>query len=119
MYAQMKRVLMKGRTENLGLMSFLAGTIAGTTAASLSTPMDCIKTRVHNAAQPSALPFRQFFTRERQLIAHEWRNLIKHEGARALFKGIVPRCCIISPLFGITMFCYESFLEHFGGKMHF
>ncbi|KNE73217.1 hypothetical protein, variant [Allomyces macrogynus ATCC 38327] len=44
-------------------------------------------------------------------------TIIRNEGAGALFKGWLPRCMIVSPLFGITLLVYEAqqrYLSHIG-----
>lgn len=124
-----------------GLAAFLGGAVAGTTAAAISTPLDVIKTRVHSAAEPANMPLLKFIAREKNLVTTQINNILANEGAfrlrgwlllalaivmivtlilvlstgrGAFFKGLVPRCFIISPLFAITMFCYEGLQNKFG-----
>lgn len=114
MYSQCKSRLIDTTTQqcnNDKLMPFISGAIAGTSAAALTTPLDVIKTRVHASAVRA--PVGQFWNNERQLITHKVRSLYHTEGMSALFRGIVPRCLIISPLFGITMTCYEKLQDAF------
>ncbi len=40
-------------------------------------------------------------------------SFITEEGPRALFKGVIPRVMIISPLFGITLATYEVLQGYF------
>jgi len=42
-------------------------------------------------------------------IVHCYSETIKNEGFGALFKGVVPRMMIVSPLFAITVLVYEIF----------
>lgn len=129
LYAYMKRTLLgqtetgesingKTNTDNqpktLGIKPFLAGAVAGTLAAAISCPMDVIKTRVHANAVAEPVPLSTFFSRECRLLRHHTTAIIREEGYRALAKGLVPRCLIISPLFAITMACYEAFQQRFG-----
>lgn len=71
---------------------FVGGVVGGCVAAALVTPMDVIKTRLQ--LDPN------------QTIMSCFRAL-RLEGPEAFFKGIVPRCLIVSPLFGISLFFYE------------
>lgn len=124
LYGATKDALCRDSTEYLGIKAFAAGAIAGTVAAGATTPIDVIKTRVHSNAEP--LPIDRFtlwtrkmrviwfLVREVQLLKKHTRELLAKEGAASLFKGVVPRCLIISPLFGITMFCFEQFKLRFG-----
>ncbi|KAI9184470.1 hypothetical protein H9P43_003523 [Blastocladiella emersonii ATCC 22665] len=74
---------------------FGSGILAGWLAAGAVTPADVIKTRL----QASGSPYTG--------IRHCFTDIVKTEGASALFKGILPRCMIVSPLFGITLLVYE------------
>lgn len=40
-------------------------------------------------------------------MADCYRHIILKEGVGALFKGVVPRTLIVSPLFAITVMIYE------------
>jgi solute carrier family 25 (mitochondrial aspartate/glutamate transporter), member 12/13 len=115
LYAQTKRMLTEGNTASngsVGLKALAAGAIAGTAAAAVTCPVDVIKTRVHASATPiAALSASEFFSRELTLIRDHTSSILQKEGAGAFFKGIVPRCAIISPLFAITMSCYEKFQQ--------
>jgi len=109
LYAQSKEYLTDHitATEYANWLPFLAGAIAGTTAAAVTTPIDVIKTRVHRAAKPERIDFAQFAQREVSMIATTYTATVSREGYGALLKGILPRCLIISPLFAITMTAYE------------
>eukprot|EP01064_Diplonema_japonicum_P008151 TRINITY_DN1565_c0_g2_i1.p1 TRINITY_DN1565_c0_g2~~TRINITY_DN1565_c0_g2_i1.p1 ORF type:complete len:325 (+),score=64.06 TRINITY_DN1565_c0_g2_i1:55-975(+) len=75
------------------LYSFLSGITAGMFAASLSTPADVVKTRLQAGDSGS--------------IASVTSNIIKNEGASALFLGLGPRVAAIAPLFGIAICVYD------------
>ncbi|KAF2075017.1 hypothetical protein CYY_003669 [Polysphondylium violaceum] len=77
----------------------LSGIIAGSCAASISTPMDVIKTRVQVKPGPGDPHYNG--------ILDCINKTMKNEGPKAFCKGLVPRIMIISPLFGITLVVYE------------
>lgn len=93
---------------------FAAGINAGIFAAALVTPMDgiyllysfnfifkCIvvKTRLQVVAKPGEPVYNN--------MLHCYKEIIKNEGPKALFKGVVPRSMIVAPLFAITVLVYE------------
>ncbi|CAN8063045.1 unnamed protein product [Agarophyton chilense] len=106
---------------------FLAGILAGTTAAAASTPADVIKTNlqaispkkaptppvsIRSAATSSQAPSRSMSSAapkptEYSGIVHCARSIYAARGIRGFFAGVGPRVLTISPLFGVTMFMYE------------
>ena len=116
LYANCKRLMLSDSSDShsVGLKSLAAGAIAGTVAAAFSCPMDVVKTRVHRDAVPASLSLGPFLRREVELVTSTFRQIVQVEGAGALLKGIVPRCVIVSPLFAITMACYEQMQQSFG-----
>ena len=89
--------------------AFAAGAVAGTLAAASTTPMDVIKTRVHSGARPlgAGVAPGVFISRELGLVTATARSIFAKEGFGAFFKGVGPRCAIVSPLFAITMQTFE------------
>ncbi|KAI9222207.1 mitochondrial carrier domain-containing protein [Blastocladiella britannica] len=75
---------------------FGSGILAGWLAAGAVTPSDVIKTRLQAADGAKYRGIRHCFT-----------EIVSKEGPGALFKGMLPRCMIVSPLFGITLLVYE------------
>jgi hypothetical protein len=73
-----------------------------------------IKTRVHAEATPARLAWSEWASREVHLLTSTSRSVVAKEGYGALWKGLAPRCLIVSPLFAITMACYEKFQQAFG-----
>ena len=114
LYSQLKHELLHDATSHLAFKSFLAGAAAGTIAAAVSCPADVIKTRVHAAAVPVRVGLSEFVTREWTMWWHHASGIVRQEGVGALFRGVIPRCVIISPLFGITMTCYEEMQQMWG-----
>ncbi|KAJ1735444.1 mitochondrial aspartate-glutamate transporter agc1 [Coemansia sp. Benny D160-2] len=77
----------------------LAGsTVAGVIASGAVTPADVIKTRLQSSSQPSP-PYRG--------IADCASRILQTEGPLAFFKGVVPRCLTMAPLFGIALMMYD------------
>ncbi|KAJ1964773.1 mitochondrial aspartate-glutamate transporter agc1 [Dipsacomyces acuminosporus] len=77
----------------------LAGsTLAGILAAGSVTPADVVKTRLQSSSQPSP-PYRGLIDCASRVM--------KNEGPRAFFKGTVPRCLTMAPLFGIALMMYD------------
>ena len=79
--------------------NFFGGCAAGSLAASLSTPLDVIKTRLQAPAREGATPYKG--------IVDCFTRTVKEDGVAALGRGMVPRIIVISPLFGIALAVYE------------
>ncbi|KAJ1929131.1 mitochondrial aspartate-glutamate transporter agc1 [Tieghemiomyces parasiticus] len=78
---------------------FLSGVTAAFFASGAVTPADVIKTRLQvspASGTPKYLGVRDCF-----------KDIVRNEGIGALFKGVLPRCCIVAPLFGIALLTYE------------
>lgn len=84
---------------------FLAGIIAGSLAAVVATPMDVVKTRLQASVHTYG-PF-DIVREKRPPLLSLYRDIVRNEGYSALMKGAIQRCCIISPLFGISLLVYE------------
>nr|KAJ3421877.1 hypothetical protein HK105_001978 [Polyrhizophydium stewartii] len=78
---------------------FGSGIASGAIAAALVTPMDVVKTRLQVIPKPGDKVYTG--------MMHCYRDILANEGASALFKGVVPRVLIVSPLFAITVLVYE------------
>ncbi|EKX39210.1 hypothetical protein GUITHDRAFT_154481 [Guillardia theta CCMP2712] len=88
----------KGAISSSGAL--IASTCAGVVAASGSTPLDVIKTRLQAAPAPGVEPYKGWLP----TVA----RIAREEGAMALLKGVGPRTIIISPLFGIALMVKET-----------
>ncbi|KAJ1978281.1 mitochondrial aspartate-glutamate transporter agc1 [Dimargaris xerosporica] len=88
-----------GQTPFWGV--FASGMAAAFMASGLATPADVIKTRLQVANTYKG-------------ISDCFKDIIAREGPQALFKGWLPRCCIVSPLFGIALLTYELQQRWFG-----
>lgn len=86
-------------TDNTFLESFIAGSVAGSIAALITTPFDVGKTRQqigHHAASSSSMGMMPLMT-----------NIVKNEGISALFVGSVPRVLRVAPACAIMISSYE------------
>lgn len=79
--------------------SFACGLSAGAVASGAVTPADVIKTRLQSKTPAGVEPYKG--------IANTASRIVANEGAPALFKGILPRVLVISPLFAITLAIFE------------
>lgn len=91
----------------------MAGCLAGSVAATLSTPMDVVKTRVmastgSTISNNGTVGKPQAEASQVQRIGFVFRDVIQKQGVAGLFKGAGARILIISPLFGITTMFYEG-----------
>ncbi len=97
-YEGMKRHLEK-RGRSGPSLAFICGATSGTAAALLTSPFDVLKTRRQSLVmstpgeRTSALPL--------------LRQIVRTEGASALFAGLGPRIAKIAPACGIMIACYE------------
>lgn len=82
------------------------GSVAGAVAASLSTPLDVLKTRVMlDLRNPSIERFPSLLTRFKQIYTNE--------GIKALFAGVVPRTLWISAGGAVFLGVYEQAVRTF------
>jgi solute carrier family 25 (mitochondrial aspartate/glutamate transporter), member 12/13 len=93
LFANLK-TLFDGQNSMLGL--FAAGAISGSVAAGSVTPCDVIKTRLQVAGSPY------------KGIGDAFSRTVKEEGWLALKKGLEPRMFVQAPLFGITLFAFDT-----------
>jgi hypothetical protein len=102
-YAGFKELARKMvKKEDLNAVELLvASSLAGSLAAGLDTPADGIKTRLQNGQG------------QYKGVVDCFQQVWAKEGLRGLFRGWTARVLIISPLFGITMMCYETLQSYF------
>ncbi|KAI8898778.1 mitochondrial carrier domain-containing protein [Globomyces pollinis-pini] len=89
----------KGQTKPKFSTIFGSGVLAGAIAAAVVTPMDVVKTKLQ------VLPTDGVSLYSGQLDCY--RSILVKDGISGLFKGVVPRVLIVSPLFAITVLIYE------------
>ncbi|XP_059196751.1 mitochondrial coenzyme A transporter SLC25A42-like [Centropristis striata] len=76
---------------------FLAGSLAGTTAALLTYPLDMVRARM-------AVTAREMYSN----IMHVFVRISQEEGIRTLYRGFTPTILGVIPYAGITFFTYET-----------
>ncbi|RKP12589.1 mitochondrial carrier domain-containing protein [Piptocephalis cylindrospora] len=93
-----------GKSLSQTSASFLAGSISGAIATSLSYPLDLLRTRL--ASQGRA----KVYTRLYPSI----RSILKTEGVSGLYRGLFPSLLQISPYMGLMFGSYDLFRRHIG-----
>ncbi|KAG1675294.1 Mitochondrial glutamate carrier 1 [Nymphon striatum] len=88
-----------GSGESVFWTSFLAGCVAGSTAAFAVNPLDVVKTRLQvlNKAKGET---------SYSGVGDAFMKIMKNEGPTAFFKGAGCRMIVIAPLFGIAQTVY-------------
>lgn len=76
---------------------FLAGSLAGTTAAMLTYPLDLVRARM-------AVTAKEMYSN----IIHVFIRISQEEGVRTLYRGFSPTILGVIPYAGITFFTYET-----------
>ncbi|KAL0580389.1 Carrier protein, mitochondrial [Marasmius crinis-equi] len=83
-------------------VAFVSGAVSGTSAALVTSPLDVIKTRRQALVMSSS---------EAPQVTSSFRliqQIIRTEGASALFAGLTPRIAKIAPACGIMIACFEG-----------
>jgi len=95
-------------------VAFASGSLSGITAALLTNPFDVLNTRKQALVMSKSVPRGDAVSSLTVL-----REIIRSEGAQALFAGLTPRMAKIAPACGIMIASYEvglsSFLPFCGG----
>lgn len=103
LYANLKRAFADKTTGDNSIVSLLgAGGLAGAMGSWAATPADVIKTRLQLVGGKEKYGD----------IGNCFRTVLKEEGPTALFKGSVPRMCVVAPLFGIALLSFEMQKEY-------
>ncbi|XP_062306238.1 mitochondrial coenzyme A transporter SLC25A42-like [Osmerus eperlanus] len=79
------------------LPRFLAGSLAGTTAAMLTYPLDMVRARM-------AVTPREMYSN----VMHVFVRISQEEGFKTLYRGFTPTILGVVPYAGLTFFVYES-----------
>lgn len=89
---------------------FLAGALGGATAATVTCPLEVVKTRLQSS------------TAERIPLHRIFANIVKYEGARSLFRGLGATIAGVGPAratyFGTYNICKNTFAMENGSVLH-
>ncbi|KAJ7308273.1 hypothetical protein JRQ81_008801 [Phrynocephalus forsythii] len=92
------------------LPRFIAGSLAGTTAAMMTYPLDLVRARM-------AVTPKEMYSN----IVHVFIRISREEGLKTLYRGFVPTILGVIPYAGLSFFTYETFkklhAEH-SGRSH-
>lgn len=98
---------LKGYLEKRGRSgpteAFISGAVSGTAAALITSPFDTLKTRRQSLVMATMTGGSQ---RSTSLVT-VLREVVRNEGASALFAGLTPRIAKIAPACGIMIACFE------------
>lgn len=101
-YERLKISLEKeGRSS--AMVAFVSGAVSGTTAALITSPFDTLKTR----RQALVMSSMAGDTNQATSLVAVLRDIVRNEGASALFAGLTPRIAKIAPACGIMIACFE------------
>lgn len=105
-HEHLKKILGASRSEVLPPgKRFLAGSLAGATAASCTYPLDMVRARMAVAAKDHYKNLRGAFV-----------SIYKEEGMRTFYNGFIPTILGIMPYAGISFFVYETLKKHYHQK---
>lgn len=104
--------------------TFISGALSGTCASLLTSPFDVLKTRrqvftTPNEAARAAAAHVSAGTQAATIPRATWpliAHIVRNEGWRALFAGVVPRTAKVAPACGLMIMSYEGVGRYLGGK---
>ena len=106
----------QGGVAELAYVNLLSGTIGGTVAASITTPLDVVKTRIQTdimqdeaKGSSTSRSQRVLFSRDRGVrqVAAVMQRIATEEGAARLFDGAAARAARAAPSCAIVLTSYE------------
>ncbi|KAG5285676.1 hypothetical protein AALO_G00006130 [Alosa alosa] len=83
----------------------LAGSLAGTTAVSLTYPLDMVRARM-------AVTPKEMYSN----IMHVFVRISREEGLKTLYRGFSPTILGVVPYAGLSFFTYETLKKHHGER---
>jgi solute carrier family 25 protein 39/40 len=114
-FESIKKYLRESQKMQAGVSTtFISGALSGTVASLLTSPFDVLKTRrqVFTSSQAPAATAEIIPNSTWPLIMH----IIRTEGWKALFAGVVPRTAKVAPACGLMIGCYEGVGRYLGGR---
>lgn len=95
-------------------LTFTSGALSGTMASLITSPFDVLKTRrqVFTPSSTCSVAALNHPASTMPLLMH----VVKTEGWKALFAGVVPRTAKVAPACGLMIASYEGVGKLLGGK---
>ncbi|NXC92304.1 S2542 protein, partial [Cercotrichas coryphoeus] len=84
---------------------FIAGSLAGTTAAMVTYPLDMVRARM-------AITPKEMYSS----IVHVFIRISREEGLKTLYRGFTPTILGVIPYAGLSFFTYETLKKVHAGK---
>jgi solute carrier family 25 protein 39/40 len=113
-YEELKRRFLQGFAPDLHpLVPFVSGSISGTVAAIVTTPLDVVKTHMQvelGEYNPSAMRLGI------GSITGVMRNIVDQHGSMGLFAGLTPRIAKVAPACAIMIGSYEACKKFFAER---
>lgn len=97
-------------TEQKHWVNFSNGAVAATLATIVSFPFDTVRTRLI-AEQKTHKAYKGFI--------HAFSSMVRSEGSKALFKGLIPTIGQIAPHSGLQFAIYKLFTENIFNRFEF
>lgn len=116
-YDHMKVVLLQSPSFEEGFtVHMIASMFAGLMAATASSPLDVIKTKIMNECSKTSSASREDFHASKQLIRKAFADVMRQDGIRGFFKGWLPNWMRLGPHTIITLMVYEELRAMMGLK---
>ncbi|TYZ66826.1 hypothetical protein PybrP1_006771 [[Pythium] brassicae (nom. inval.)] len=115
-YDHMKVVLLQSPSFEEGFtVHMIASMFAGLMAATASSPLDVIKTKIMNECSKTAVS-PDDFRASKQLMRKAFVDVMRQDGLRGFFKGWLPNWMRLGPHTIITLMVYEELRAMMGLK---
>ena len=88
-----------GQAARRTLLHFVSGGVAGAAAATITNPLDVVRTRLQTQGEPGARKYRGMWA--------AFRSVAMEEGARGLFAGVRPRVLFHAPAGAVAWTTFE------------
>jgi len=100
--------------KETGMVNFMSGAVAGTVACTVTLPFDVVKTiKQIDLGEKDFLNLKTGISRTNSSIV---RDILREQGAKGLFSGLIPRILKVAPACAIMISSYEFFKKFFKSK---
>jgi len=95
-------------------VNFMSGALAGTVASTVTLPFDVLKTTKQiELGEKDIMGVKKGFSRTNNQI---FRDILKEQGVKGLFAGLIPRILKVAPACAIMISSYEFFKKFFAQR---